>query len=222
MNLYFKNTKIRCPFKTQVEKKEGSTAVSETRKKNKTIKEVYFQGGQGPYVFTENSIIWSFKSTDISFELHTFRNKCLNAAVDKNFSFVEEIALNGVFYIDKAANQNFCGIDEGICSELSFKKNPQNSIAEASVWFSQCKEQTNGYYVAKALIDILKEPLFQSLFVEPLLIPFVKKRSLAAGVPLAGNPLTTGNPLNAWPLSAKPVSTERSSSIQSVLLRHSN
>ncbi|GAA5810015.1 hypothetical protein MFLAVUS_003430 [Mucor flavus] len=82
--------------------------------------------------------------------------------------------------LKKFANRDFYGIDKDIWSELveesmeeysrlegtiddvstfdriikTFKKKPQKSTAEASLWFSQCKAKTNDYSVAKALLNI--------------------------------------------------------------------
>ncbi|CAO3653865.1 unnamed protein product [Mucor hiemalis] len=66
----------------------------------------------------------------------------------------------------------------------SFKKTPKKAITLASVWFSQCEEESNEYFVSKALLDVLcnlkrhntfelKEPLYQSLFIEPILSPYI-------------------------------------------------
>ncbi|CAO3653862.1 unnamed protein product [Mucor hiemalis] len=86
-----------------MKKREGGSVdmVAKERKKTKTTSEIYMQGGQGPYVFTHKSVVWPYKSSNISSDSSNIRNRCMNHNFNRQLSFVEQIALNGVYYTSR-------------------------------------------------------------------------------------------------------------------------
>lgn len=93
---------------------------------------------------------------------------------------MEELAINGIYYISENADQDFYGIDDDLWSNLIenyinkfshlegtisntadfdriikfCKKNIKQAIVHATLWLSQSEEKSDDYYVVEALLNM--------------------------------------------------------------------